>query len=168
MSAPPLPEIFGNYVLGDFVEVVAPTAVSWLPQTSGWLWLGLALVALIIRFCWRRVRHWYQNRYRREAVKRLQSLAQAPAQDTVLIEINRLLKLTAMAAFPREQVARLSGSEWVHFLNGCCTTAPFCDELGPFLAAGAYRGQVPPIQARQRLFDACNSWIREHHVAAHV
>ena len=35
MSAPPLPDIFGNYILGDFVEVVSPENVSWLPQTVG-------------------------------------------------------------------------------------------------------------------------------------
>ena len=29
MSAPPLPDIFGNYALGEFVEVVAPNAISW-------------------------------------------------------------------------------------------------------------------------------------------
>ena len=33
VSAPPLPETFGNYALGDFAEVVSPAAISWLPQT---------------------------------------------------------------------------------------------------------------------------------------
>ena len=41
MSAPPLPDTFGNYALGDFFEVVSPAAISWLPQTAGWAWLGL-------------------------------------------------------------------------------------------------------------------------------
>ena len=125
MSAPPLPDIFGNYVLQDFVEVVAPTAISWLPQTKGWLILGLVLIAFLLRYCARRVRLWYSNRYRREAEKRLQELEQAAVQSKLLSELNRLLKLTAMAAFSREQVARLSGDEWVDFLNSCCPTAPF-------------------------------------------
>ena len=40
MSAPPLPEAFGNYALGDFVEVISPASISWLPQTPGWLFGG--------------------------------------------------------------------------------------------------------------------------------
>ncbi len=50
MSAPPLPDIFGNYVLGDFVEVVSPENISWLPQTAGWVWLGAFLLAVLLRY----------------------------------------------------------------------------------------------------------------------
>ena len=73
MSAPPLPEVFGNYALGDFVEVVSPAGVSWWPQTVGWLWLGAGLLAYLGLRLWRFLRHWYRNRYRREAIARLQA-----------------------------------------------------------------------------------------------
>ena len=162
MSAPPLPDIFGNYVLQDVVEVVAPTAISWLPQTKGWLILGLVLFALLLRYCARRVRLWYSNRYRREAEKRLQDLEQTAVQSKLLSELNRLLKLTAMAAFSREQVARLSGDEWVDFLNSCCPTAPFSGELRQLLVTGTYRGLEPQDTTRQQLFSACNNWVCEH------
>ena len=162
MSAPPLPDIFGNYILQDFVEVIAPTAISRLPQTSGWLILVLVLIVFLLRYCARRVRLWYSNRYRREAEKRLQELEQAAVQSTLLSELNRLLKLTAMAAFSREQVARLSGDEWVDFLNSCCPTAPFPDELRQLLVTGAYRGLQPQDDTRQQLFKACNNWVCEH------
>ena len=65
MSAPPLPDAFGNYALGDFVEVVSPAAISWLPQTAGWAWLGLAALALALYKGWRWLQHWHRNRYRR-------------------------------------------------------------------------------------------------------
>ena len=168
MSAPPLPDIFGNYVLGDFVEVVSPTAISWLPQTKGWLVLGLVLLALLLRYGWKRLRLWYQNRYRREAEKRLVQLEQATAQSNLLIELNRLLKLTAMAAFSREQVARLSGDAWVDFLNSCCPQAPFEGELRQLLVTGPYLDLNPRSDVRQQLFAACNNWVNEHERAANV
>ncbi len=168
MSAPPLPDAFGNYALGDFVEVVSPAAINWWPQTTGWWWVGAALVVVLGRYGWRRLRHWYRNRYRREATVRLQQLAAASANDNWLLEINRLLKLTALAAFSREQVASLSGEAWVNFLNRQCTTPPFSTQQSQLLALGTYTGQTVAAAHRQQMVDACLTWVREHENAAHV
>ena len=168
MSAPPLPDAFGNYALGDFVEVVSPAAINWWPQTTGWWWVGAALVVVLGRYGWRRLRHWYRNRYRREATVRLQQLAAASANDNWLLEINRLLKLTALAAFSREQVASLSGEAWVNFLNRQCTTPPFSAQQGQLLALGIYTGQAVAAAHRQAMVDACLTWVREHENTAHV
>ena len=130
MSAPDLPEIFGNYVLGEFVEVVSPEGVSWLPQTAGWYWLGAVLLALLIRYAWRRLQRWYRNRYRREAAARLRQLTAELSPERAPLELNRLLKLTAMAGFSRDAVAQLHGEAWVDFLNSQCDAPPFTAELG--------------------------------------
>jgi hypothetical protein len=168
VSAPPLPDTFGNYALGDFVEVVSPAAINWWPQTAGWWWVGAALVVVLGRYGWRRLRHWYRNRYRGEATARLQQLAATSASDNWLLELNRLLKLTALAAFSREQVASLSGEAWVNFLNRQCTTPPFSAQQGQLLALGTYTGQTVAAAHRQQMVDACLTWVREHENAAHV
>lgn len=162
MSAPPLPDAFGNYALGDFVEVVSPAAISWWPQTSGWLWLGALLVSYAGYRGWRAVRHWYHNRYRREAAARLQQLADTADGKTLVAEVNRLLKLTALAAFSREQVARLSGEEWVDFLNRHCPTPPFSAEQGNLLALATYTGTVIETGTGQQLLAASLAWVQEH------
>jgi hypothetical protein len=168
VSAPSLPDVFGNYVLGDFVEVVSPEAISWWPQTVGWLWLGAALLALLLRYAWRRLQHWYRNRYRREAVARLRQLKQANPSDDLLIDLNKLLKLTALAAFSREQVARLSGTEWVAFLNAHCPSKPFSAELGNLLAKGVYESTPLAETTRESLLTASVEWVRQHENPAHV
>ena len=168
MSAPPLPDIFGNYVLGDFVEVVSPENISWLPQTAGWAWLGALLLAVLLRYGWQLLRHWHHNRYRREAMQRMQQLAQSEPQDTWLVELNKLLKLTALAAFSREQVARLSGQEWVEFLNRHCASTPFSPDHCNLLARGVYESTAVADATRQALFAACLNWVRNHESPAHV
>jgi hypothetical protein len=168
VSAPPLPDAFGNYALGDFAEVVSPAAINWWPQTAGWWWVGAALVVVLGRYGWRRLRHWYRNRYRGEATVRLQQLAATSASDNWLLEINRLLKLTALAAFSREQVASLSGEAWVSFLNRQCATPPFSAQQGQLLALGTYTGQTVAAAHRQQMVDACLIWVREHENTAHV
>jgi Domain of unknown function (DUF4381) len=162
MSAPPLPEAFGNYALGDFVEVVAPAAVSWLPQTTGWWCLGVVLLGFVLYRGWKRLRHWHRNRYRREAAGRLQQLAAGANSATLVSEVNRLLKLTALAAFSREQVAKLSGEDWVSFLNRHCPGSPFSWEQGRLLAVSTYRSEAIDNAAARQLLDASRSWISEH------
>lgn len=163
MSAPPLPDIFGNYVLGeDFVEVVSPAAIDWLPQTAGWAWAGAVLALLLARYAWRRLRHWYRNRYRREAAAKLQALRGADADEAWLVELNRLLKLTALVAYSRDTVARLSGADWIAFLNSRCPEPAFSPEQTDLLEQGVYRRAVPDASMRQGLLDASLRWVACH------
>ena len=169
MSAPPLPEAFGNYALKDFVEITAPAAIDWWPQTAGWLWLGAGLLAWLAYRGWQALRRWYRDRYRREAIARLQALAAAPPGQSLVGELNRLLKLTALAAFPREQVARLSGEEWVQFLNRQCPGAPFSARHCELLARAAYDTAVEPgPQDSSQLLAATMVWLRQHERAEDV
>ena len=162
MSAPPLPDAFGNYALGDFVEVVPPAAISWWPQTTGWWWLGALLAGFAIYRGWNLLRHWYRNRYRREATARLQRLAGSVSGDNLAGEINRLLKLTALVAYSREQVARLSGEEWVDFLNSRCQSPPFSEEQGRLLALASYTGQAVEPESGRQLIAASLAWVQLH------
>jgi hypothetical protein len=162
VSAPPLPEAFGNYALVDFVEVVSPAAISWLPQTTGWKVVGIALAALALYHGWRRLRHWYRNRYRREAATRLAQLARRGEGALLAADVNRLLKLTALAAFPREQVAQLHGVPWIEFLNRQCTSPPFNSAQADLLALGAYRAIAVDGADRTALVDSSLAWVREH------
>ncbi len=168
MSAPPLPDIFGNYVLGNFVKVVSPEDISWLPQTVGWAWLGAILLILALRYSWRRLRLWYRNRYRREATARLAQFTTTGEQEFWVLELNKLLKITALAAFSREQVARLSGEQWVDFLNRHCTVPPFSPEQRNLLATGAYRKTTLKDDTRQQLLAASLTWVRTHESPEHV
>lgn len=169
MSAPGLPASFGNYALGDgFHEVVAPAAVSWLPQTSGWGWLAVVLLLFAAHRGNRRLRTWYANRYRREASARLRAMHHVDAGPAWLGELNQLLKLTALAAFPRPQVAGLSGEDWVAFLNAQCTEPPFSEQHVALLASGPYLLQVPEQSVRHSLLAASQRWVETHRGPADV
>ena len=164
MSAPPLPEIFGNYALRDFAEVIPPGGISWLPQTTGWLWLGLGVLGLALFHGWRMAKHWYRNRYRREALIRLRALANKDDPDELIADINRVLKITALVAYSRENVAKLSGQSWVDFLNRQCEQPPFSGEQMDLLATSVYRRQENTSQHSQ-LLQASACWVEQHQEA---
>ena len=168
MSAPPLPEAFGNYALGNFVEVVSPGDISWLPQTAGWVWVGVALLLFAAHRAWRALRQWYRNRYRREAASRLRQIDTDAAGAELVAEVNKLLKLAAMAAYSREAVASLYGSEWVDFLNRQCPQPTFSPDQQSLLTSGVYRQQALDVSTGRSLLEASLAWIREHREAAGV
>ena len=91
MLPEPLPEVFGNYAIKGIAEVLPPDPVSWLPVTPGWQVLGLLLLALLLRWCAARYRHWRRNRYRGEALKALERLVSGPP-DQALVRTATLLK----------------------------------------------------------------------------
>jgi hypothetical protein len=167
VSAPPLPEAFGNYALGEFVEVVPPPPVDWLPQTAGWWWLGALLLGITAHQGVRRLRHWYRNRYRGEASALLRQLSDSADNRHLVVEVNRVLKLTALAAYPREQVARLSGEAWVAFLNGQCAEPPFDARQSRLLAVEVYGGGSAEAETPGELIAASLDWVRDHRGAVH-
>ncbi len=161
MRAPPLPEAFGNYALGDFAEVVPPESVSWLPQTSGWALLGLIVMVLALRRGWQRLRRWHRNRYRREATARLQTL-QKKHDGTLVTEINGLLKHAVLAHRPRREVAALTGEKWVDYLNSRCPIAVFRGSSARLLANGSYRLHNPAAADADALLSASLAWLQQH------
>ena len=86
------------------------------------------------------VRH-QRNAYRRAA---LQELATADAG-----AISAILKRTALAAFPREQVASLSGAEWLAFLDRTGGTRFAASDLEALTYGGAGDGVALAAEARR-------------------
>jgi hypothetical protein len=86
-----------------------------------------------------------------------------------LILLPELLKRTALAAWPREKVARIAGPDWIALLD-----ASQKEEIGPtlsrFLKETEYRGgsavsALSPRDAGNIVEDA-RRWIEGHHVPA--
>jgi hypothetical protein len=77
-------------------------------------------------------------------------------------EVNRLLKLTAMAAFSRQQVASLSGEDWTQFLAAQCQPTPFGEQDCRLLGTGVYQGVSIDASTRNRLLRASLNWVDQH------
>ena len=168
MSLPELPAPFGNNALRGLVEIAPPDAVSWMPQTVGWLWVALIGLGLLCAKLARVIKAWHANRYRREAIKRLRALAANDEATHFLSELNALLKLTAIAGFSRERVAVLSGDAWAEFLNAHCTPEPFASHHQQLLATGAYSYVTLNTQEQRELLDAARHWIEQHRRPEHA
>jgi hypothetical protein len=160
MSVPELPDAFGNYAIKGIREVLPPDAISWMPATAGWKAVGVLALALACWFVVKRWRRWRANRYRREALAALSALAAAPP-DEQLEAIAVLLKTSALNAWPRGEVAALSGQGWVAWLESAdARLSPASREL---LSTAQYRGtQAVDAAAVHNLAEEAAQWIRRH------
>ena len=158
--------------LAGLQELSLPGPVSYMPQTVAWyVLLALAVVALawLIRR-WRRRR--LANRYRGEALGRLDEIAsQVNDRDrraAALASLPALVKQTALSFASRELVAQLSGDAWLSFLDSTYSGTAFTSGPGRLLPALAYRPPAAlesvPNEQVSELIELLRQWIRRHHV----
>ncbi|MGF1753354.1 DUF4381 domain-containing protein [Vibrio makurazakiensis] len=63
-----------TYILRELHDVSVPESVSWVPQTIGWKILAAVVILGIAYTAYRVAKHWWDNRYRREALAVLDAL----------------------------------------------------------------------------------------------
>ena len=153
-------------------DVVVPAPVSWMPQTIGWQVVGVLLVIAALVAAWRAVRRYLRNRYRREALAEMHALEQrwqgGPSDAAkLLIALPPLLRRCALPAWPREEVAGLSGQRWVDFMQARAGSAQAgIRQLAPLLCELEYRDAdaLAKLDAQQlrAVLDASRQWIVGH------
>jgi hypothetical protein len=120
-----------------------PDALGWWPLAPGW-WVVLAIiVALLAYFARRLYRRWQFHAPRRYA---LSELARFEAEylehrnpATLGKELSELLRRGMLAYAPREEVAGLTGEEWLVWLDDGMPLPYFHTEGGKSLLNLPYR-----------------------------
>jgi hypothetical protein len=150
-------------------DIVTPPPVPWWPPAPGWYWfLGfLFVVAAILAL--RTFVRWQRDRYRREALvewkREISLLDDATSRVAALTRLATLLKRAALSAFPRAEVASLTGPAWLVFLDRTAAMRGFSSETGMLLERAAY-GSVSTLELDQkRAHDAASlvrQWLINH------
>ena len=157
--------------LQNLNDIVLPPGIGWWPLAPGWYTLAVILLAVLAWFSYRSLQGWLRNRYRREALKSLALLeqgAQNPGhRDASLRQLPVLLKRAALSAYPRSEVASLSGKGWHDFLNSTVKNTLFDESTLITLDRVAYSsGDLAEVdtQAVASLFEASKEWLKSHRI----
>jgi Ca-activated chloride channel family protein len=151
--------------VAGLIDIPLPHAVSLWPAT--WplrIVIALVLVALAVTG-WRAVRAFIANRYRREALKELSRItgaSQVSAASTA-DALAVLVRRTALAVFPREQIAPLSGAAWLAFLDRSYGGEDFSRGAGRLLESAAYDPRPVTAADVASLTGLVRRWIDTHH-----
>lgn len=143
----------GLIELLDLLEPVPdPPSVSMWPQTGGWIVVCGVLVVTGAWLVWRIVRNRRANAYRRAALREIEL-----AGDEVAA-LAGILRRTALAAFPRAEVAGLYGEAWLAFLDRSYGGNAFQEGPGRAFALAPY----VPSRAEEPLAPLASEWVRRH------
>jgi len=137
--------------LDNLHDIIVPNPVSWWPLAPGWYVLILGLIIAATWIGIRLNRQWQQNRFRREALSELDSIKPS--------ELPALIKRVALCIWPREQVASLSGDDWLQFLDQSSNSDAFTQGPGKKLSALSYSPDTP-LGPNNLDFDELKNTIR--------
>ena len=138
-----------------------PAPVSWWPPAPGWWVLAGLLLVLIAAGAWVPLRRRRRRAAARRAQEELQALRVALGSGgdaaTFVRGLSRLLRRFALARFPRQEVAGLTGADWLAFLDANGGGGRFRDGPGRLLTEAPYRpaGEIPA----EELADLTRDWI---------
>lgn len=135
-------------------DVVVPPPVPWWPPTLGIAIVLAALALVVLALLLKAFMRWQADRYRREALRVLEDPATQPT------EWSALLKRTALSIWPREEVAHLTGKDWLAFLDRTAGMNAFSAGAGSSIESIAFDPKGGASSGE--LKGAVREWIQRH------
>jgi len=140
-------------------DIHLPPAPSWWPPAPGWWALGAGvLCALAFWFWWRRRAHGSAIDVARRELDALRERALREDARPLLQELSILLRRLAVSRFPRREIAGVTGTAWLEFLDRPLADQPFSTGAGRILIEGPYRRDTRDVELGP-LLDLCSEWI---------
>jgi hypothetical protein len=140
-----------NPAAGPLLElraIHAAPAPGWWPPAPGWWVVAVMLMALLVLgLLWLR-RRYRVRRFRRQVMLELEHISDRyknTNDDGLFAETGIWLRRVALHRYPPEQVASLTGSAWLEFLDATGGAGEFCNGVGQVLETGPYRPDVPAV-----------------------
>ena len=146
-------------------DIHLPEAIGWWPVAPGW-WILLLLIGLLIFAVVIWLRRLARQAFVKHAQKILLSLKTTSEKDNYqkLCELSVLLRRVAITVSPEEEVASLTGSAWLAYLDNSVDELPFSKGIGACLAEDPYRQphwQLPLAESEiAALFHLCEQWLK--------
>lgn len=150
-----------NSALAPFNEPEVALTINHWPQTWGWYCLLVAGVILGLLKIHAQMKKWWRNRYRREALRRLQHTASQPMRKR-LLAAHELLKIVSVYLYGREMIAPLNDTDWYDLLNGSVDTPTFTKEQQSSVHQALYGGLELTETDIYAYLSAVESWLKMH------
>lgn len=131
-------------------DIHLPAEPGWWPPAPGWWVLAMLVIVVAVWILRIALRSWRASRERRRVLSAFDRLASsrmpASAEDAVAILARVSEFLRRWTLRHRPQAARLSGDDWLQFLDGGDASRPFSTGDGRLFADGPYQRAADPEQ----------------------
>lgn len=146
----------------DLRDIHLPDTISWWPPAPGW-WLLALLVVLVALIIPRVIKYIKRKSLNKLALLELTNIEQTfnthKNNDQLVQDISVLLRRICLSYKPRQQVASLTGKDWIDYLNTMTENNYFSEQLGQTLLNAPY--QKHAHFNADELITSCKNWI-EH------
>jgi hypothetical protein len=151
-----------NTTTGPMLElrdIHAAPPPGWWPPAPGWWVLAILLaVLLVLGILWLR-RRYQLRRFKRQVMLELENITDRYKDnyDELVAETGIWLRRVALQRYPQEEVASLTGSAWLEFLDATGGDGEFRNGAGQVLETGPYRQRLQDV-AVDSLLALARSW----------
>jgi hypothetical protein len=119
-----------------------PDMTGWWPLAPGWWFLIVLVVCGVIFLVRRSYRSWQHNAPRRLALRRLAAIDEEFQEGIGAValgkELSELTRRAMLAYSPRQEVAGLTGDDWLEWLDKGLDDRPFSNGAGKILESLPY------------------------------
>ncbi len=119
-----------------------PDMTGWWPLAPGWWFLIVLVVGGLVFLVRRSYRSWQQNAPRRLALRRLAAIDEEFDEGVCDValgkELSELTRRAMLAYSPRQEVAGLTGDDWLEWLDQGLDDRPFSNGAGKILESLPY------------------------------
>jgi Domain of unknown function (DUF4381) len=147
--------------LSRLADIVLPPPIPWWPPAPGWWILGAGCLAALAIVVVAAIGHYRRNAYRRVALAELSSIKQN--DPGAAAAISTVLKRVALVAYPRSDVAGLTGARWAAFLDRTGGASDFTAGPAAGLAGAVQGGGLANGDA---IVAAARRWVQRHKASA--
>jgi hypothetical protein len=156
-----------NPVAGPVLELrdihAAPLPGLWPPAPGWWVLAILLAVLLGAGLLWLR-RLYHARRFRRQVMLELERISNQHKDkniEGIVAATGVWLRRVALNRYPPEQVASLTGSSWLDFLDATGGDGEFRNGVGQVLETGPYSPHVPAV-AVDSLLALARRWAQKN------
>lgn len=153
--------------LAGLIAAPLPPSISVWPQTWGSRLVIAVAVMLLAVSLWRLIGRYRANAYRRAASRELAAIAQEAANGLrgadAINAVALLVRRTALVAFPRQEIATLSGLRWLAFLDQSFDGEGFVAGPGVVMSIAPYDPCRVAAADATPLIALVRRWIWAHH-----
>ncbi len=134
-------------------DIHLPAAASWWPPAPGW-WILTAISLLLLTWIVYRLGKWMKAAlWRKKLLSEFnQYHARIDAMDdtTLATEISRHLRQLALTLYPASEVASLTGTDWLEFLESHSKQKGFFEIPGRYLVEAPYKAAANQLSIAQK------------------
>ena len=129
-------------------DIHLPDPAGWWPPAPGWWILAILLTALLT---WMTVSVWRWLKYWHWRKRILQEFSHFESIDNVyfLTRITEKLRQLAIAVYPQDEVASLTGDSWLEFLDKHAEQKGFSQHPARLIIESPYTGKQPDLNTQQ-------------------